>query len=906
MRFRERLWRVDARAGGEFIATPLDGRDLHPRRFAAAVERVEDGQLPFPAPDVTTDITEQDLLLRAHQLALVHGSAPIVGLQRSRAIPTEFQIVPLLMALGRERVRLLIADDVGIGKTVEAGLVLAELLARGLARRVLVVTPWNLCEQWREALAHFFHLEGTVIASHLMPSLERRLLPGQSPWEAHDICIASVDYLKLHGPKVLQYRWDMAIIDEAHVCARPHSGARQSAPDMLRHAFARDVAEQVEQLLLLTATPHNGFTDSYASLLALLDPKLVLGADETLHINREHARRHVCQRRRKDIEEWYGKGSLAPFPTRDAEELVVKPSKAQAVLLDKLREYTDELDEQSDVVPLNAWVAAHLQKRALSSPHALRRSVDRRLRRLRAARPLEEPERDDREALIEVTEDLAGEGLSDEQRSERVDVSVTTLDRDREIAYLERIAELAKKVGPAQDRKLRELLELVPRRADAHLSVRRVIVFTRYKDTLNYVAKALRKLDRVAVHEIYGELSATQRREVFAAFAHDERAVLVATDCISEGLNLQHVAAEIVHYELPWNPNRLEQRNGRVDRFGQREKVVGIRTLVFDDQLDMAVLETSVRKAERMREEFGFAPPFFASGATIRDLLRRHGRRRQMALWDEVGSDPGDEADRGRLEHVKAESFFGQTDISLGEVSDVLQQSRAVTGSAERVQVFVGRALAHVGAQLREVGGGHWTVDGSPSAIADVLPPEGGRLTFDPEIGSDDPDIDVVDLAHPLLRRLVDVVRDRSLGPGAPGRVTGRAIPGIEEACAVLHVLARFVTASAPPVILEELVPVLLPVYADNVDARDPDDLVEVEPVPSPGLLSRDVADAAGAVLARPDLGQRLAVELDALRDRLIERHASLDGGWARGLDDVRLASRDPVALTILFPEAAA
>ena len=238
VRFRERLWRVDARTNGEFTATPLDGRDLQPRRFAAAVERVADGELPFPSADETTDATEQDLLLRAHQLALVHGSAPIVGLQRSRAIPTEFQIVPLLMALGRDRVRLLIADDVGIGKTVEAGLVLAELLARGIARRVLIVTPWNLREQWREALAHFFHLEGTVIASHLMPSLERRLLPGQSPWEASDICIASVDYLKLHGPKVLQYRWDMAIVDEAHVCAQPHAGLGQSAPDMLRHTFA--------------------------------------------------------------------------------------------------------------------------------------------------------------------------------------------------------------------------------------------------------------------------------------------------------------------------------------------------------------------------------------------------------------------------------------------------------------------------------------------------------------------------------------------------------------------------------------------------------------------------------------------------------------------------------------------
>src|SRR3954470_19887197 len=160
--FRARVWRIDSVQDGSLTATPLDGRDLPPRRFAAAVEEVLDGTLSFPDPRETTDPTEQDLFLRAHQVSLVHGSAPIHGLQRSRAIPTPYQLVPLLMALGEERVRLLIADDVGIGKTIEAGLVLAELLSRGLARRVLVVVPANLREQWQEALDHFFHLDATI------------------------------------------------------------------------------------------------------------------------------------------------------------------------------------------------------------------------------------------------------------------------------------------------------------------------------------------------------------------------------------------------------------------------------------------------------------------------------------------------------------------------------------------------------------------------------------------------------------------------------------------------------------------------------------------------------------------------------------------------------------------------
>ena len=427
VRFRHRVWRVDAVQNGTFTATPLDGRDLQPRRFAAAVERIEDGTLPFPDPAQTTDPTEQDLLLRAYQLALVHGAAPIVGLQRSRAIPTPYQLVPLLMALGQEQVRLLIADDVGVGKTVEAGLVLSELLARRRASRVLVVAPWNLTEQWREALDHFFHLEGTIIATHLMPALERRLLPGQSPWEAHDICIASVDYLKLHRHAVLQYDWDLAIVDEAHLCARPHAAPGQVSRDMLRYEFASDLAERVKHLLLLTATPHSGYTDSYASLLAMIEPGLVGEAAGSTQIHRKAARKYVCQRRRRDIEEWFASEQRSPFPRRDQQELVITPSRAQQQLLDALRDYTDELDELSERAPMNGWIAAHMQKRALSSPEALRRTVQRRIKTVKSAAGDEQTAREQAEAEVEVTDDLGGEGLSDEQRSARVDSGPATL-----------------------------------------------------------------------------------------------------------------------------------------------------------------------------------------------------------------------------------------------------------------------------------------------------------------------------------------------------------------------------------------------------------------------------------------------------------------------------------------------
>jgi superfamily II DNA or RNA helicase len=905
VRFRDRVWRVDTVEDGTFTATPLDGRDLQARRFVAAVERIEDGALPFPEPSRTTDPTEQDLLLRAYQLALVHGAAPIVGLQRSRAIPTPYQIVPLLMALGEGHVRLLIADDVGIGKTIEAGLVLSELLARRRTRRVLIVAPWNLTEQWREALEHFFHLEGTIVATHLMPALERRLLPGQSPWEAHDICIASVDYLKLHRHAVLQYPWDMAIVDEAHMCARPHAAAGQAPRDMLRWEFANDLAARVKHMLLLTATPHSGYTDSYASLLSMLHPALVTESPGGPQIKRRTAERHVCQRRRRDIEEWFAAGANSPFPRRDQHEVVIDPSKPQQELLKALRDYTDELDELAERAPMNAWVAAHLQKRALSSPEALRQTIQRRIKKVKSHPESEQTARDRVEAEIEVTDDLAGEGLSDEERSARIDGNPTTLEASAELRYLERIAELAAKVRPAQDAKLKTLRELLPRRADAHETARRAIVFTRYKDTLDYLAKHL-KAPGFEVFLIYGELSATERRTVFAGFSRSERAVLIATDCISEGLNLQRAAAEIVHYELPWNPNRLEQRNGRVDRFGQPEPFVGIRTLVLDDQLDTAILELCVRKAMEIRAEFGFSPPFFTGGDSIRSLVRRHGRRRQLTLFEDEETTE-EFFDRDQLERVRVDSFFGQTDISLGDVEEVLERSRAITGSPERIRTFVERALRLQQAELVYDGGGFYSIKGRPAALADVLPESGTLVTFDAGVAAGQSEVDVVDLAHPLLRRLIDVVRDRSLGAGAPGRTTGWATNAVTEVTGVVHVLARYVAGSDPPVVLEELVRVALPVWSEGSVAVDVDDVTDAPPTAEgAGYGGADIAEAAEELLGRADLHGRIGERLEALRTELSERHTTLGGDWARGLADVELASYDPVAATILFPAAAA
>jgi len=926
---RNRLWRVDYVEDQVLAATPLDGRDGQTQRFHRALESVTAGEMPAPSASAIGDAREQELLLDAYRFSLLHGTAPILGLQRSRAIPTDFQLVPLLMSLGQERVRLLIADDVGTGKTVEAGLVVSELLARGRARRVLVVVPANLREQWREALDHFFHLDATVVAGHLMPALERQLLPGQTVWAAHDVVIASVDYVKTRADLVLSHPWDVILIDEAHLCARPHSDVRGANPDMERWLFAEKAAQKSRHLLMLTATPHNGHTDSYASLFQMLDPSLVTERAGTQVIDRNRARRgNVVQRRRHDIESWYStRGIRSPFPTRDADEEIVDLAgfKDMGALLNELSGYAGALYRSAGTQQTTAWVAAHLQRRALSSPEALRKSIRNRLKALEQQSATEVSTRAAKEAR-ETTADLVLAYDDDAEGAFRMDVAQSGLDAREEIDWLQRVRDRAQKVVPAKDPKLLRLLKLLPTRMAKHPDVQRVLVFTKYTDTLNYLAEQLGKATQpgtklpplpagTVVLSIDGQMNLAARMRVFAEFEKAPRAVLVATDCISEGLNLQRACAELVHYELPWNPNRLEQRNGRVDRFRQREEFVGIRTLVLDDRLDVALLRLIVKKAEAMRRQYGFVPPFLANPDILLHLANPDMEYRiRPTLFDfDPDADPAQDeldslvdasiTDEAMLDRVLEESFYGQADVSLSLVEAALDRSRSEVGTPERIRAFCLASIRSQHGTVNEDTAGTFEITTVPDAVADVTD-VGRRYTFDASAGMDDPDVDVIDLAHPLLRRLVDIARDRAHDPAFNGRVAGMISADAPALTAVAHVLMRYVARGNPPVLLEELVAVPLAVYGQTVD---PDAADYLRGPLGRGSKDRDdIEEDATAVLNRPGLRDEIAAAAAGRAGTMAARHAELDGDWAAGLDDVTPMSLDLVALTLVYPEVKA
>jgi ERCC4-related helicase len=948
---RSRLWRVDAQEGDTLIATSIDGGEAEQINFYVPFEDIQPGRLEPPSPDLVGYIQAQDLLLRAYRLSLLHGTAPLLSLQRSRVIPKDYQLVPVVMSLEMPRVRMLLADDVGLGKTIEAGLIVTELLARQMAARMLVIVPASLREQWREALDYFFHIPARIISSRHRREMERQLPAGANPWEYYRYLITSVDYAKQPAIKnqILEQQWDVVIMDEAHQVAKPH----QSGPDhrvrMDRWELAEALAssDRVRHLLLLTATPHNGYTDAFASLLRMLDVGAVSGPAHNPHIVRSVAERHVCQRRRQDVEAWFQDDpTRSPFPERDQSEVVVPPTSYEMDAILAVESYGNRVLQNAasgsaQMRVLAHWTVLHFHKRALSSPEALRCSLHNRRERLTqrlkdAMAQAEETSISPEIARANVLDEDPGEWLTDEeagQRSERV-VYGSTEEIQAELDQLEEVLEKAQRVTARRDSKLQKLLDTVLRQRVA--THPKVVVFTRYVDTMRYLAKQIQRDRRYAhatVLTIHGGLNERQRRELFRQFERAEVGILVATDAISEGINLQHAAAQVIHYELPWNPNRLEQRNGRVDRFGQRRPVVYVRTMVMDETLDAAILKVLVQKAAQIRQDYGFSPPYFGDETSVLDLMEQHEITlgpRQLSFEDwragvaEAGPAPSEDPfAEETLERIRGDSFYGQTHISLPEIERRLEDTATTVGSPEQIKAFVISGLNRFRCGVTENGDRNGRLDGSwrititepalqTASVGDTIE----RATFDPEWALDDPDLTLLDIGYPLVRRLIEEVKQNAFREVEHyGRTAHVVTPDVEVVTALFHLLARYVVNTKPTSIVEELLPVAVRVYSDRPSAVSGQQVARLlEPrlsseTRTPGEVREALADALAiegleAILERAVEARRreLLGERRSMRKQMEEREGAQPAEWLQGVDDLSPGSYDLLTVTLLYP----
>ena len=934
---RNRLWRVDEYDGSELIATPITGDSTDKRTFLADIEEIREQRFEQIDANLPGDLSAQKLLIRAYQFDLIHGSAPFLSLHRSSIVPYNYQMVPLVLALEKPDCRMLIGDDVGLGKTIEAGLIISELRQRGKLKRVLFLTPASLKQQWKEALDYFFHIRATIIDSFSRKEFEKELPSGANPWQYYQFVIASVDYAKAPDIKqqISEQEWDLLLVDEIHLSACPHSTLR-SSKQQKRYELVRDLSKRIANVIFLTATPHNGFSDSFASILEMINPGIVQRhPNGEISFDKPGARFNVIQRNRGKLEEWYEKqGKKSPFPKRDQQEVIItpKPSGKLLQLLNDVERYGDYIltsarDSGSNRIRnVAGWVAIHLQKRAISSPFAVLKSLENRISVLKQeAVSQSEPDESNIENYLH---DLFfdEERTSDEMMSVQLDYEALF---ENEIDELKKIVELAAKISPKEDEKLQSLKTgILP---DLFGRDPKIIIFTKYRDTLDYLEKNLRTKE-FDVFVMHGDMSFPARSDIFGKFDRSKKALLIATDVISEGLNLQRLSSSIVHYELPWNPNRLEQRNGRIDRIGQKSEVVNIRTMVIDKSLDKEILDLLLFKRDQIKLDRDYAAAYFGDEDYLKSIIsqaagRRRNRRKGTEpdtpdLFSSAGVDETKKAvrqsfalseeDLKRKKKIEEETFYSSLDIELPEIDRRIAETKRIVGSQEEVLAFVKSALTRFDSAMIDSGNGFYEINlRDPRLLISRFGDRIRNVTFDPETALTHPGAVILDAGHPLVRKLIDIVKaDFFTKGGLYGRNAYFFSSQTETVVYRYNILVRFTAGLREKRVIEELLSVSVDSYTGtetvNINFRQDN----TSRIPLPGELAEFVEDALSLSKLNTLIEKKIhdrRIELTDERKELykkilVDSHNTEQPAWLDDIIHIENAGYDLLAITIILP----
>jgi superfamily II DNA or RNA helicase len=684
------------------IYLPLEGEDVSDATFAP------------PDPATAGDSVQARLLRDAVRLNFRAGAGPFRSLGRIAVEPRAYQLVPLLMALKLDPVRLLIADDVGIGKTIESLLIARELLDRGEIARTAVICPPHLCDQWQAEMADKFGIEAEVVRPGTVARLERGLPTGVSLFEEFPFVVVSIDYIKSDRRRADFVRAcpELVIVDEAHTAAEGGGrGAQQQRHDLLQE-LAKDAKRH---LILTTATPHSGVEAAFRSLLTLLDPAFAyLPQDERLDAQdplRRQLAQHLVQRRRPDIRSYLEDETV--FPERKTAEVTYTLSPEYQKLYGDVLAYARELVRDAQGAPtqrqrIRWWAALAMLRCVASSPAAAELTLLTRANGLEDDADLGEKELDalGERAVLDLDSADATEGDDVVPGSDTVEDAAP---ESGERARLRAMARAADRLRGDKDRKVLVAVGIVRELLEEGFSP---VVYCRYIATAEYLADELRKrLRGVDVTAVTGMLPPEAREERVAELRQCDRRVLVATDCLSEGINLQEGFDAVVHYDLSWNPTRHEQREGRVDRFGQKRPEV--RTVLLygeDNAVDGAVLQVLLRKAEAIRNSLGVSVPVPANTTKVLEaifealFLRGGGDPRQLTLQfddadqrlqalDQLWTSAADREKRSR-------TIFAQHAMKPEEVRQELAEARRALGSYRDVERFVRGAVARLGAPL--------------------------------------------------------------------------------------------------------------------------------------------------------------------------------------------------------------
>lgn len=798
-------------------------------------------RLPNPAEGFD-DADRLDAFIDAVRWGAV-ASADHTALQapfRSGIKIEDYQLDPVVRALRMPRTNLLIADDVGLGKTVEAGLVMQELILRHRARTMLIVCPASLTLQWRDEMRDKFGMDFRILDRALLTRLRRDRGLYTNPWTHYPRLIVSIDWLKRERPRrmlreilpdVPRYprTFDLLVVDEVHTCAP--TGTGRYAVDSQRTEAMRELVPHVEHRLFLSATPHNGYTESFTALLELLDENRFM---RTVVPSEDALRRVMVRRMKSELPKtWNGK---SVFPERVPATLEVAYSQDTRELHTLLTDYIASRRGPAGGAAID-FVTTLLKKRLLSSPLAFSNTVAQHLATMTAMSDADEHDLAERvrtagekvlvplvERLEEAAEDDAAYDEAEAQAlvaAQRLSLPLTETERTLLTELDARAAKLKNRTDAKFDAFRAWLDPIVcPDGPDGAWTKERVIVFTEYRDTQHWLYERLigAGVPPARIQRLYGGQDQLEREHIKTVFQEspelDDLRILLATDAASEGINLQAHCHRVLHWEIPWNPNRLEQRNGRVDRHGQTAEQVDVlhfvpagwrdagRDIDPDSNFEAGTIEdemhflaVAVRKVERIRQDLGSAGEVIASQVQQKMLGRRTD-------WTTADREMHTRAERAAFKFDRdltrdllriADDVKG-TRTRLGLTPDAIERVvrtglrlahrkdlEAASGPTDlRVKCFRLPQLPGVWAQARNEGLRH------------PLTKRERVVTFDQNAAAGRTDVVLLHLGHRLVQMCLRLLRAELWSTGGAAklhRVTARVVPGdlLRTPAAVVH-----------------------------------------------------------------------------------------------------------------------
>ena len=742
------------------------------------------------------------LVSEAYRIQLAHLFDPLLAVHTSKVDPFPHQITAVYgEMLPRQPLRFLLADDPGAGKTIMTGMYLKELIVRGDLERCMIVCPGGLVEQWQYEMYDRFHLSFEILDNLKMTSPE-------NPFMKKNMVICRLDQLsrKLsHNDEAKttlqrqleEAKWDLIVCDEAHKMSATYSGNKLQTTK--RYRLGKLLSEQTRHFLLLTATPHNGKNEDFQLFLALLDADRFAGRSRD-GVHRVDTKGLMRRMVKEDLLKFDGKPL---FPARNAYTINYTLSELEKLLYDSVTKYVreemnraDRLNNKQKEIRVG-FALTILQRRLASSPEAIYRSIQNRRNKLKdqlnGAQNKGELERE-KERLLSFSDDEDVDNFFDEATAEEVEDTEEKIVSDStaaeninelktEIQTLSQLENLAKHVRDiGTDRKWEELSDLLQGESEATAAEelfdpqghrRKLIIFTEHRDTLKYLTNRIRNLLRQSevVVTISGDTRIEDRRKIQEAFRQDPKVqVLVATDAAGEGINLQR-AHLMVNYDLPWNPNRIEQRFGRIHRIGQNE-MCHLWNLVASKTREGEVFQTLLNKIKQQNEALGDAV-FDVLGkclpaTSLRKLLIRAIREgNKPEVKAKLQKEIEEVLDPKHLrelieENVLSHGIMDTTEV--GHIREDMERLEARRLQPHFVASFFREGFANLRGNLREDEPGRYRINHVPRSIYNrhTLIPKGyKRITFEKDKidkPKNKPQAEFVYPGHPLLNAMLDAI----------------------------------------------------------------------------------------------------------------------------------------------------